>query len=69
MDPVNFVFVGVLIAFFAAAWVFGDARKREVRLAFSLLLGLGTFLLCVPVLPLWLIFRPEGPVHTAPWRG
>ena len=48
-----------LISLFAAAWVFSDAREQGKGNAVAFLWCLGTQLLLIVFLPLWLIVRHE----------
>jgi hypothetical protein len=48
-----------LISLFAAAWVFYDAKTRDRGNAVSFFWCLGTQLLLIVFLPLWLFLRPE----------
>lgn len=52
-------YVVFLLTFIAAAWVFFDARERGKGIIVSFLWCLGTQLLPMIVLPLWLFKRPE----------
>ena len=52
---------GLLIAVAAAGWVFYDARKRGKGYGGAFLWSLGTFLILIIFLPLWLFFRPPLP--------
>lgn len=69
------IFLGLIIALIAAVWVAYDARKRGMN---SVGWAIGTFLLLILFLPLYLILRkpvigapiiyppgawPPGPVH------
>jgi hypothetical protein len=58
--------VGLIIAFIAALWVHSDARKRSKSSRTAYLWFLGTFLLLIVFLPLWLITRPELPRELSP---
>lgn len=53
--------IGFLIAFFAAFWVYNDAKRRGHELGSALLWALGTLAMLVVVLPLYLLFgrRPQ----------
>ena len=48
----------MLIPLLVGVWVFLDARSRGKDMSSSLLWGMGTFLLLIIVLPLWLFLRP-----------
>jgi len=52
-------FTVVVLTFIAAGWVFFDARERGKGMIVAFLWCLGTQLLPIIVLPLWLIKRPE----------
>jgi len=52
-------YILLLVTFFAAAWVFFDARERGKGIIVAFLWCLGTQLLPIVVLPLWLFKRPE----------
>lgn len=52
-------FIYVLITFIVAAWVFYDARERGKGIIVAFLWCMGTQLLPIIVLPLWLFKRPE----------
>lgn len=53
--------VGILIAVFAALFVFFHAWVRRVPVWAALLWALGTFLLLIVILPIYLLVRPQGP--------
>lgn len=53
--------VGILIATLAAIFVFFHAWVRQVPIWAALLWALGTFLLLIIVLPIYLLVRPKGP--------
>ncbi len=53
--------IGLLIAAAIAFWVYTDAKKRPMN---AVLWAIGTFLLCIVFLPLYLIMRK--PVGAAP---
>jgi len=52
-------FIGFLVALLAALWVFSDARSRGKGRFESLLWLIGTLLLLIIFLPLWLFVRPQ----------
>lgn len=54
-----FEFIGFLIALAVAFWVFSDARARGKSTGSAFLWCLGTLLLLIVFLPLWLILRPK----------
>lgn len=49
--------IGFLIALGAGIWVFNDAQKRSYSTLSALLWAIGTFLLLIVFLPLYLISR------------
>lgn len=52
--------VGILIATLAAIFVFFHAWVRQVPIWAAVLWALGTFLLLIVVLPIYLLVRPKG---------
>lgn len=54
-----FEFIGFLVALAVAFWVFSDARARGKSTGGAFLWFLGTLLLLIVFLPLWLILRPK----------
>ena len=56
--------IGLVIAGAIAFWVYTDAKKRPMN---AVLWAVGTFLLCIVFLPLYLIMRkPEGAAPGTP---
>lgn len=55
--------IGFLIAALIALWVFSDATKRGKRDGEAAMWAIGTFLLCIVVLPAWLVLRPKSPLE------
>ncbi len=53
--------IGILIALIAAISVFLHAWIRQVPVWAALLWAVGTFLLFIIVLPIYLLIRPKGP--------
>jgi uncharacterized membrane protein len=53
--------IGLLIALIVAIWVYSDAKKRGKSSGSAFLWFLGTFLLLIVFLPIWLITRPKLP--------
>lgn len=53
--------IGILIALIAAFFVFFHAWVRQVSIWAALLWAIGTFLLLIVVLPIYLVVRPKGP--------
>lgn len=51
--------IGALIAFFAGLWVFSDARSRGKSNGGAFLWLLGTWIILIVFLPLWLFVRPK----------
>lgn len=51
--------IGLFIAFIVALWVFSDAKARGKSGGSAFLWFLGTFILLIIFLPLWLIVRPK----------
>lgn len=52
-------FIVFVISFVAAAWVFFDSRERGKGIIIAFLWCLGTQVLPIVFLPLWLYVRPE----------
>lgn len=52
-------FIVYLILVAIAAWVYSDAVKRGKSSIEAVLWAVGTFLLLIVVLPVWLIVRPK----------
>ena len=52
-------FTVAILTLLAAAWVFFDARERGKGIVVAFLWCLGTQLLPIIILPLWIIKRPE----------
>jgi energy-coupling factor transporter transmembrane protein EcfT len=52
-------FIGALITFFIALWVFSDARSRGKSNGVSFLWFVGTWFLVILFSPLWLFVRPS----------
>ena len=50
--------IAMLIPLLVGVWVFLDARSRGKDVSGALLWGMGTFLILIIVLPLWLLLRP-----------
>lgn len=51
-------FIGLLIAAAVGFWVYSDAAARGKSSGVACLWGIGTFLLLIVFLPLWLFVRP-----------
>lgn len=51
--------IGLLFALAIAVWVFSDAKSRGKSTSSSFLWSLGTFLLLIVFLPIWLVVRPK----------
>ncbi|TLM69246.1 MAG: hypothetical protein FDZ69_00300 [Deltaproteobacteria bacterium] len=54
-----FEFIGFLVALCLAFWVFSDAKARGKTTGGAFLWFLGTLLLLIVFLPLWLFIRPK----------
>ncbi|HHV80499.1 TPA: zinc ribbon domain-containing protein [bacterium] len=54
-----FLTMRVFVVFFIAIWVYSDAKKRGKSRGSAFLWFLGTFLLLIVFLPIWLITRPK----------
>jgi hypothetical protein len=50
--------IAMIIPLLVGVWVFLDAKSRGKDLSGAMLWGIGTFLLLIIVLPLWLLLRP-----------
>ena len=50
--------IAMLIPLLVGVWVFLDARSRGKDISGAILWGVGTFLILIIVLPLWLLLRP-----------
>jgi hypothetical protein len=55
-------FLGFLVVLAAAWWVFTDARKRGLPTGKAAAWAIGTLLVLIVVLPLYLIMRPKEEV-------
>ena len=55
--------IGVLIALIVGIWVYSDAKKRGKSSGSAFGWFLGTFLLLIVFLPIWLITRPKLPTE------
>lgn len=51
--------IAALIAFFVGLWVFSDARSRGKSNGGAFLWLLGTWIILIVFLPLWLFVRPK----------
>ncbi len=53
-------FIGLVIAFIVAFWVYSDAKNRGKTTQKAFFWFLGVFFVLVVFLPLWLITRPRA---------
>lgn len=58
--------IGALIALAVGIWVYADAKKRGYSTLAASLWGLGSFLLLIVFVPLYLIFRNRGRIENKP---
>lgn len=61
-------FLGIFLAFLIGLWVAGDAERRGKSKPAAFFWFLGTWLLLIIFLPIWLLSRPRLAEEAAPVR-